>query len=176
MDISTTYWRKCSSCKKEIPYRGKYYLCSVSTCNRKRTGLVFCSMPCYERHLPGARHRDSYATEEVAPTIEQWKSEQAKEAPSSSPSPTPASTPTRRIIPSAAKSSASGSVNLKGLPDREILVVASKVKDYIRRRSEMNTSAGVLQALSDRIRRLCDDAIDVAAEDGRKTVMDKDFR
>ena len=75
MDISTDYWRKCSTCKKEIPYRHAYYQCNVSTCNRKRTGLVFCSVSCFEQHLPGARHRDAYAIEETSPTFEQWKRE-----------------------------------------------------------------------------------------------------
>ncbi len=58
---------------------------------------------------------------------------------------------------------------------KEVLVVASKVKGYIRTKSSMNTSASVLDALSDRIRSLCDQAIARAQSDGRKTVMDRDF-
>ena len=58
----------------------------------------------------------------------------------------------------------------------EVLVVASKVKTYIRGASGgMNTSASVFGALSDKIRRMCDDAIARAKADGRKTVMDRDF-
>ncbi len=57
----------------------------------------------------------------------------------------------------------------------EVLVVASKVKSYIRARSSMNTSATVLDALSNKIRGLCDEAIERAKTDGRKTVMDRDF-
>ena len=57
----------------------------------------------------------------------------------------------------------------------EVLVVASKLKNYIRTKSGMNTSAAVMGALSNRIRQLCDQAIENANRDGRKTVMDRDF-
>lgn len=59
---------------------------------------------------------------------------------------------------------------------REILVVVSKVKDYIRARSEMNTSDALMALLSDRIRELCDEAIDSARVEGRKTVLDRDLK
>jgi histone H3/H4 len=39
----------------------------------------------------------------------------------------------------------------------------------------MNTSDGVVEVLSDIVRELCDRAIEQAAKDGRKTVMDRDF-
>ncbi len=57
----------------------------------------------------------------------------------------------------------------------EVLVVASKLKNYIREKSGMNTSAAVLDALSAKVRALCDQAIDNAKREGRKTVMDRDF-
>lgn len=57
----------------------------------------------------------------------------------------------------------------------EVIVVASKVKSYIKSRGEMKTSANVLQTLSDRIRSLCDEAMDSARSDGRKTVLDRDI-
>ena len=57
----------------------------------------------------------------------------------------------------------------------EVLVVASKIKNYIRSKSGMNTSAAVMEALSGKIRGLCDQAIETAKSDGRKTVMDRDF-
>lgn len=57
----------------------------------------------------------------------------------------------------------------------EILVVASKLKNYIREKSGMNTSAAVIDVLSDKIRRMCDEAVERAKSDGRKTVMDRDF-
>jgi histone H3/H4 len=39
----------------------------------------------------------------------------------------------------------------------------------------MNTSGGAASTLSDAVRRLCDQAIERARADGRKTVMDRDF-
>ena len=58
---------------------------------------------------------------------------------------------------------------------REVLVVASKLKNYIRARSGMNTAANVMDALSERVREMCDAAIEAARSDGRKTVKDRDF-
>ena len=57
----------------------------------------------------------------------------------------------------------------------EVLVVASKVKVYIKEKGEMKTSSSVLAALSDRIRAMCDEAIESARSDGRKTVLDRDI-
>ncbi|MBZ0253568.1 MAG: hypothetical protein K8I02_09540 [Candidatus Methylomirabilis sp.] len=58
---------------------------------------------------------------------------------------------------------------------RETLVVASKVKAYIRARSGFNTSDKVLDVLSDKVRAIVDEAIGRAQADGRKTVLDRDF-
>jgi histone H3/H4 len=60
------------------------------------------------------------------------------------------------------------------MAEAEILVVQSKIKDYIRAKSGMNTSGGVAVQLSDAIRAMLDRAIANAAADGRKTVMDRD--
>jgi len=58
----------------------------------------------------------------------------------------------------------------------EVLVVASKTKEYIRQASGgMNTSAAVMKVLSGKVRELCDQAIARAKDDKRKTVMEKDF-
>ena len=59
--------------------------------------------------------------------------------------------------------------------NNETLVVASKVKNYIRSQSEMNTAANVISALSDKVRELCDQAIENARNDKRKTVKDRDI-
>jgi histone H3/H4 len=61
------------------------------------------------------------------------------------------------------------------MSDNEVLVVASKVKNYIKANGEMKTSSSVLEVLSDRIRSLCQQAIENARNDGRKTVLDRDF-
>jgi len=60
------YHAKCSICRKELYKGDTVYKCTVSTCNRKRTGLIFCSPDCWDAHVPGARHRDPGYTEEVA--------------------------------------------------------------------------------------------------------------
>lgn len=57
----------------------------------------------------------------------------------------------------------------------EVLVVVSKLKNYIRAASGMNTSGNVGPALSAMIRKVCDQAIENARSDGRKTVMDRDI-
>ncbi len=61
------------------------------------------------------------------------------------------------------------------MSDPEVLVVVSKLKNYIKSQSGMNTSGNVAPALSALIRQLCDQAIENARRDGRKTVMDRDF-
>ncbi|MCC6931866.1 MAG: hypothetical protein IT292_01235 [Deltaproteobacteria bacterium] len=58
----------------------------------------------------------------------------------------------------------------------EILVVASKLKKHIKENAGMNTSASVMNVLSERVREMCNQAIENAKSDGRKTVMDRDFR
>ena len=61
------------------------------------------------------------------------------------------------------------------MSDNEVLVVASKIKTYIKSSGDMKTSAGVLEVLSDLLRAKCDGAIESARSDGRKTVLDRDF-
>ena len=61
------------------------------------------------------------------------------------------------------------------MADQEVLVVVSKIKSYIKGKSGMNTSGGAATVLSDAVRRLCDEAVERARSDGRKTVMDRDF-
>ena len=67
MTADCQYWKKCNICKKEIPFESTYYLCSVSTCRSKRTGLTFCSLECWDAHLGFVKHRSSYAEEARAP-------------------------------------------------------------------------------------------------------------
>lgn len=157
---STQFWRKCSSCKKPIPFGAKYFVCSVSTCNNERTGYVFCSVACFETHLPGARHRDAGAVEKVAP-----KDAASAEA-------DVARTPARIIVKPAATATPAAA---KSSTPQEVLIVASRLKEYIQARSDFNTSGSVMDVLSEHVRILCDRAIDNARADGRKTVMDRDF-
>jgi len=57
----------------------------------------------------------------------------------------------------------------------DVLVVASKIKSYIKTEASMNTASNVMPALSGRVRQMCNEAIENAKKDGRKTVMDRDF-
>lgn len=61
------------------------------------------------------------------------------------------------------------------MSEADVLVVVSKLKKYIKERAELNTSGNVAEALSGIVRTLCDKAIENAKNDGRKTVMDRDF-
>jgi len=58
----------------------------------------------------------------------------------------------------------------------EVLVVASKIKKYIKDKSGMNTSASTMDALSQLVERAVNQAIESAKGEGRKTVMDRDVK
>ncbi|HEX5034385.1 MAG TPA: hypothetical protein VFW62_07905, partial [bacterium] len=58
----------------------------------------------------------------------------------------------------------------------EVLVVASKIKKYIKDKAGMNTSASTMDALSALVTRALDQAIESAKNDSRKTVMDRDLQ
>ncbi|MEJ7599823.1 MAG: hypothetical protein WKG01_18095 [Kofleriaceae bacterium] len=256
---------KCSACRTEIPFLARSGQCSVSTCNRNRMRLVFCSVACWDSHLGEARHRDAWAVEERAPSKDIWQRELAAEpdraappparpappvgvvtrsgppqparpaamatrpaepmparpapiadAPSGPrPAPTPDSSqpvlsrppptsdsvqpgrvdaaprvqtsvatqpmslapaPVRRVVGEASPATAAAveGVTLAEVTDRDILIVISKLKKYIKDRSGMNCSDSVAEMLSDHVRGLCDDAIRSAARDERKTVLDRD--
>ena len=64
----------------------------------------------------------------------------------------------------------------KPAASKDVLIVASKLKKYIKDRADMNCSADVLEALSDIVRIHANDAIDRARADGRKTVKGRDFK
>jgi histone H3/H4 len=53
--------------------------------------------------------------------------------------------------------------------------VASRLKEYVRARAGFNTSDRVLDPLSEIVRRVCDRAIQNAAQEGRKTILDRDI-
>lgn len=61
------------------------------------------------------------------------------------------------------------------MAEKETLVISSKVKAYIKEVSDLKCSATVIDALSEKVRALCDHAIKNAQADKRKTVQDKDF-
>jgi hypothetical protein len=154
----TTTWRRCSACKGPIALGAIHQVCSVSTCNRPRTGLVFCSVSCWEVHLPDANHREAWAVERRAPkTLEPGAAGGG------------ASGGQRRLVRPAVAAEAAAPA-----APAEVLIVASRLKDYIRARSGYNTSDRVLEPLSDIVRRCCDQAIENARRDGRMTVLERD--
>ncbi len=61
------------------------------------------------------------------------------------------------------------------MAEKETLVIASKVKNYIKATGDMKCSAKVIEVLSDKIREMCDEAIEAAQKAKRKTVQEKDF-
>jgi len=75
----------------------------------------------------------------------------------------------------AAESNESESAESGSENSKDVLVVVSKLKNYIRAKSGMNTAANVAPKLSIIIQRLCDEAIQRASGDHRKTVMERDF-
>jgi histone H3/H4 len=167
-------FRRCSTCKAPIAFRAKYFTCSVSTCNRARTGLFFCSLPCWEAHVPEARHRDAWAEVQTAPTQEAWQLERAERAEAEARSLAPA--PAARHAPKTAPAHPPKAANApEQAVDRDVLVVLSKLKAYVRARSEMNTSDRVTEVLSNHLRKLANQATAHAAADGRTTVMDRDM-
>jgi histone H3/H4 len=176
-------WLKCSACKNPIPYNAAHWVCSVSTCNRKATGYVFCTVSCWDSHVSDARHRDAWAVEARAPTKDAWDKElAANPPPPAAPRPAtsvPASAPVvRRVVvgeASPATAAAVEGVKLSEVSDKDVLIVVSKLKKYIKDRSGFNTSDNVMDLLSEHLRAICDDAIRAAARDERKTVLDRDI-
>lgn len=57
----------------------------------------------------------------------------------------------------------------------DILVVASKIKKYVREKAGFNTSSEILDVLSRKVESLCNEAIDRARADGRKTIKSRDL-
>jgi hypothetical protein len=177
-------WMLCSACRKEIAFGAIHWVCSVSTCNRNRTRLVFCSVACWDSHLATLHHREAWAVEERAPSREEHARGEhtggERDAtdvrfPPSAPSP-----PSRPSLPSHSptvvqpQASSGGPALSSTYAHDDVLIVVSKMKKYIRDRSGMNTSDAVADALGDHVRSVCDEAIRAAARDGRKTVLDRD--
>jgi len=244
MPAEIAQWRRCSSCKTPIAFGAAYWVCNVSTCNRPRTGLFFCTVSCWDAHLSVVNHRESWALERRAPSREQWQREQQSAVPSppkhgtvtsgatgsSGLSPQAAeggarrgeaersssgletaqqpnrpqadsrSEPKHGAVASEASRAPGASASAReagarsersersqqlgersssGLAaarlPRDVLIVVSKLKAYVRARSGFNTSDRVAEPLSDAVRELCDRAVEKARADGRKTVLERDF-
>jgi LSD1 subclass zinc finger protein len=55
----------CATCRKLIPPGTSAIRCSVASCNTGRLKLRFCSVGCWEKHVPTARHRKAAYTVEA---------------------------------------------------------------------------------------------------------------
>ncbi len=177
-------WRRCSGCKKDIAFGADHYVCNVSTCNRRNTAFVFCSVSCWDGHLGIVRHRESWAVEARAPTRAEYERQQAapQERPKRATTPSPpaeARRPAERSTVIVRKGGGSASSAPAAAPDdalpQDTLIVASKLKQYVKAKAGLNCSDRVLAPLSDAVRRLCDDAIRKATADERKTLLERDF-
>jgi len=149
------YWKKCSVCKTELKFDDVYYQCSVSNCKK----FSFCSVKCWDVHSSVMNHKSAGADECMSPKAA-WEEETTK----------------RKILANTPKTSTTiaSSMNNANIP-KDILVVASKLKDYVKIKHDLNTSANVMSMLSDIMRVLADKASENAKQDGRKTLMDRDF-
>jgi hypothetical protein len=186
-DMDDGVWMLCSACRKGIRFGSTHWVCSVSTCNRDRTRLVFCSVSCWDSHVATLRHRDAWAVEARAPGRGESERHEPDEpvvrAPApAAPPPAPAPRPLTASAPPPPRPVGGGSVTAHAggpalsnhFDHDDVLVVVSKVKKYIRDRGGMNTSDAVAEALGAHVRKVCDDAIRNAVRDGRKTVLDRD--
>lgn len=163
------YWRKCITCKKEINFSNKYYKCSVSSCDKKRSPAQFCSVDCWDVHRSIMSHKSAGADEYQSPSRQTWlesqnhdTSEQIKV----------------RMVSVNTKSSQNNLLVQKGecIDADEILVVVSKLKSFVKDSCGLNTSADVMPVLSDIIRKACLNAAKNSNVDGRKTLMARDFK
>lgn len=59
--------------------------------------------------------------------------------------------------------------------NNDILIVASRLKQFVSNISDMNTSSSVMEKLSDIVRAEVRKATENAKSQGRKTLMDRDF-
>jgi histone H3/H4 len=208
------HFRLCSSCRRPLDFGTRYYTCSVSTCNRVKMPLTFCSVACFQAHVPTLRHRDAWAEEKRAPSFEAWEAERttreeqerlAEAALTRQRSEATnlierfegtsdngrfrgtvsnqgagvfvrASSVERQAATATGwKPAASKELAMSDEVTKEVLVVVSKVKTYIRTKSGMNTSDAVTEALSELVRSTCDQAVERAKSEGRKTVMARDI-
>ncbi|MFK7871819.1 MAG: hypothetical protein AB8C84_01430 [Oligoflexales bacterium] len=129
------FWKKCGPCGKEITHQTAYFACGTSSCQKS----AFCSLSCWNAHIPLMKHKDAWAEERISPGLNDTRDQNTQ------------------------------------IKSTDVLVVASKLKAYIKESSGLNTSASALTRLSDIIRLQSDKAMKNAKNEGRKTVLDRDF-
>lgn len=119
-------------------------------------------------HIPTMKHRSSSAVERRSPTLAAYQREKEQEAEKAA-----RNAEAHQRAPKTRKTtqaSGGGSLGTK----EEVLIVASRLKDYVLEKYGLRVSANVVDVLSDRVRHLADEATTRAGFDGRKTIKDRD--
>ena len=156
MDVHTnSYFKKCGKCQKVIDFGHIYQQCSITSCKK----LAYCSVDCWEYHNEVMGHKNAYCTEEKAPKNFEPSSDLNG----------------RKILLTPSGKSPTESSNDTD-NENDILIVASKLKNFVKNKFDLNTSAEVMDTLSQMVRQICQDAAYRAKADGRKTLMSRDFK
>jgi len=111
-----------------------------------------------------ARHREAFAEDKMAPAVATKEGTATVGGDARVHKPTQSRR--RRVVPAVRRD--------PSLPT-DTLVVVKAVKGYIKAAGACNTSDAVMDVLSEKLRSWCDRAIERAKEEGRKTVLDRDF-
>jgi hypothetical protein len=150
-EIDQNFWRKCGSCKKEIHFGSEYQVCGSSSCQK----FAYCSIDCWSLHNSIMNHKNGWSEDRIAPLKD--------------------NAPVKRLIITPKSPTTTNEVEVNKALENEILIVASKLKQYIKDKHDLNTSADVMEILSTKVRRLTDQAVIKAKSDNRKTLMGRDF-
>lgn len=145
------FWRRCGSCKKEIHYNSPYQVCGNSSCQK----FAYCSIDCWSLHNSIMNHKNGWSEDRVSPKKETEGN--------------------KRLIIIPKSQNTKNEIENKTESENEILIVASKLKQYVKDKHELNTAADVMDILSQKVRRLTDQASLKAKSEGRKTLLDRDF-
>jgi len=165
-------WKRCNTCKKDIPLRSQYYRCSVSTCRSKHTGFAFCSVSCWDAHIGFYNHRNAYAEEETAPAALELTPPQPAAAPQAQ------SSTKEAVVTEENENKKTIVFRAPTAADQvevETLVVVSKVKKLVQERAGMNSSQCFIDALTRKVVEQTLKGIERAKVAGRKTVMGRDL-
>ena len=160
-----SFWKKCGVCKKEIGFQRAYQKCSISSCKKH----TFCSVDCWAVHDSVMGHKSAYAEEERSPSAAEFQSKQENSSSQERPR-------RRIVVNSTTENSSNPSHSSKGELPSETLIVVSKLKNYVKAKSGMNTSGDVPDELSNFVRAIVNRAVDEAHKEGRKTLMARDFK
>ncbi|MDH4467890.1 MAG: hypothetical protein QE271_07520 [Bacteriovoracaceae bacterium] len=157
-----SYWRKCGSCKKEIAYQTTYQVCGIASCQK----FAYCSVDCWSLHNSILNHKSAWSEDRISP-----KKEESNFLAESAPP-----TGVRRVVITPPKSGQqTNPASAVTYSSDDILIVASKLKQFVKDKHDLNTSANVMKILSDHVRTFTDRAAMKAKSEGRKTLLDRDF-